>query len=189
MFSNQPRCGFCSHSMTSWPAFGYGRGLKRTAFTTLKMAVLAPIPSASVNTATKAKPGLLRNCRNAKRRSCARPTMSGSLSCSHKLCHSVRTQRAGPPLPHRKTLTKPVQSVTADAKGERNTPGEPMPTNVTIADHRMSGSEQATSVCTRQLGLRLDGTDSLSHRLLLPRLGYSSPTFYIGQRRFATVGK
>ncbi len=38
------------------------------AFTTLKIAVLAPMPSASVITATAAKPGLLRSWRRLKRK-------------------------------------------------------------------------------------------------------------------------
>src|SRR6185436_20689262 len=40
--------------------------------TTLKIAVLAPIPSASVSTATKVKPGLRASVRRPNRRSCAR---------------------------------------------------------------------------------------------------------------------
>src|SRR3954454_10666558 len=38
-------------------ASGYGRGLTRTPLTTLKIAVLAPIPSPSVRTATTEKSG------------------------------------------------------------------------------------------------------------------------------------
>src|SRR4029077_3631875 len=50
-------------------AFGYGRGRSRTALTILKIAVLAPIPSASVRTATKVNPGDLRSWRRANFRS------------------------------------------------------------------------------------------------------------------------
>jgi hypothetical protein len=42
-----------------------GKGFSNTAFTTEKIAVLAPIPKASVITVTVANPGLLRNWRNA----------------------------------------------------------------------------------------------------------------------------
>ena len=38
------------------------------AFTKLKIAVLAPIPSASVSTTTSTKPGLFRKCRTASLR-------------------------------------------------------------------------------------------------------------------------
>ena len=45
----------------SWSLYGYGRS--STAFTTLKIAVFAPIPNASVSAATAVKPGLLRSVR------------------------------------------------------------------------------------------------------------------------------
>ena len=48
---------------------GYGRGLIRTALRTLKTAVVAPIPRASVATAAMVKPGVLRNVRMVNRRS------------------------------------------------------------------------------------------------------------------------
>ncbi len=41
----------------------YGSGRSITAFTTLKIAVLAPMPSASVMRAVIANPGLLRRVR------------------------------------------------------------------------------------------------------------------------------
>src|SRR5437773_11047107 len=50
-------------------ASGYGSGRSRTALTMLKMAVLAPMPSASVRTATKVNPGDLRSWRRANFRS------------------------------------------------------------------------------------------------------------------------
>ena len=37
---------------------GYGSGCSSTPFTTLKIAVVAPMPSASVSTVTTKKPGL-----------------------------------------------------------------------------------------------------------------------------------
>ena len=49
---------------TSSSGAGNGSGFKRTALTTLKMAVFAPIPSASVSTATSVKPGCLISWRN-----------------------------------------------------------------------------------------------------------------------------
>src|SRR5947199_3401843 len=50
-------------------ASGYGSGRSRTAFTMLKIAVFAPIPSASVRTATRVNPGDLRTWRRANFRS------------------------------------------------------------------------------------------------------------------------
>src|SRR5436309_15546434 len=47
--------------------------------TILKIAVLAPIPSASVNAATEVNPKLLRNCRIPKRISCINPVIASFL--------------------------------------------------------------------------------------------------------------
>jgi len=44
---------------------GSGSGRSSSAFTTLKMAVFAPIPIASDKTATSANAGLFANIRNA----------------------------------------------------------------------------------------------------------------------------
>src|SRR5712671_3082663 len=44
-----------------------GMGLKNTAFTTVNIAVFAPMPSASVRTATAVKAGDLRMVRRVKR--------------------------------------------------------------------------------------------------------------------------
>src|SRR2546426_3154684 len=46
-----------------------GRGRMSRALTTLKIAVLAPMPSASVSTATAVKPGFFNNWRKANLRS------------------------------------------------------------------------------------------------------------------------
>src|SRR5215469_6683139 len=63
--------GDTSHGMTMCPASGYGRGFSKIAFTALKTAVLAPIPSASVRSATIVNPGAFRSTRTACRTSCA----------------------------------------------------------------------------------------------------------------------
>ena len=55
----------------------YGRLSSKTAFTTEKIAVFAPIPSASVRMATAANPGFFRSIRRPNRISCSR---SASLS-------------------------------------------------------------------------------------------------------------
>jgi hypothetical protein len=53
--------GFHSPRATSRPASGKGRGRSSTPFMKLKMAVFAPIPSASVSTATAEKPGFFKS--------------------------------------------------------------------------------------------------------------------------------
>src|SRR5437764_6120665 len=50
-------------------ASGYGSGRSKTALTMLKIAVFAPMPSASVRTATRVNPGALRSWRRANLRS------------------------------------------------------------------------------------------------------------------------
>jgi hypothetical protein len=57
------------HTSTSRSDCGYGSGRSKTASTTLKIAVLAPMPNASVSTVTTANPGLRNSVRIAKRRS------------------------------------------------------------------------------------------------------------------------
>ncbi len=47
--------------MTSRSGWSYGNGRKSTAFTTLKIAVFAPIPSANVRMATHANVGFFRS--------------------------------------------------------------------------------------------------------------------------------
>ena len=61
----QPRSTLLSQIRTSWSGSANGSGLSITALTTLKMAVLAPTPSASVRAATAVNPGLLRSARAA----------------------------------------------------------------------------------------------------------------------------
>src|SRR5205823_8931872 len=54
---------------TSRSGFLKGSGRSNTALTTLKIAVFAPMPSASVSTATAVKPGFFSNWRRANLRS------------------------------------------------------------------------------------------------------------------------
>ena len=61
----QPRSTLLSQILTSWPGFDNGNGRSITALTTLKIAVLAPTPRASVIAATSVNPGLLRSDRAA----------------------------------------------------------------------------------------------------------------------------
>jgi hypothetical protein len=54
-----------SQIITSCFASGYGSALNRIGFTALKIAVVAPIPRASVRTVTAVNPGLWRSQRAA----------------------------------------------------------------------------------------------------------------------------
>jgi hypothetical protein len=51
--------GECSYNITSSSAPGTGSGFRTTASSSEKIAVLAPMPSASVATAMNVKPGVL----------------------------------------------------------------------------------------------------------------------------------
>src|SRR5262249_48576811 len=55
--------------LTSCSACGYGNGSKSAASTTVKIAVVAPMPSAIVITAMKVNPGDFRSWRRANLRS------------------------------------------------------------------------------------------------------------------------
>src|ERR1043165_8607270 len=60
---------------------GNGSGFSRSALTALKMAVLAPMPRASVMTAMMLKPGRLKRFLTAYRTSLKRLSMIGSFYC------------------------------------------------------------------------------------------------------------
>jgi hypothetical protein len=64
--------GDLSHNTASRSGSGYGSGLRRSALTTLKIAVVAPMPIASDSTMTKVKPGVRRKVRSAYWISCWR---------------------------------------------------------------------------------------------------------------------
>src|SRR5215471_7758328 len=65
-----------SHSTVSRSGSGYGRGLSRSALTTLKTAVFAPIPIASDATITTVRPAVRLNVRRAYRRSCRKSVIA-----------------------------------------------------------------------------------------------------------------
>jgi hypothetical protein len=52
-----------SQTLTNASACANGKGSSITAFTTLKMVVVAPIPSAKISTTSAAKPGFVRRAR------------------------------------------------------------------------------------------------------------------------------
>src|SRR2546425_1147383 len=63
--SVKSRLGLTEAIRTSRSGSRYGRGCNNTALTTLKIAVFAPMPSASVSTATAVKPGFFNSSRKA----------------------------------------------------------------------------------------------------------------------------
>src|SRR5262249_42621577 len=65
-----------SHNTASLSGSGYGSGLSRSALTTLKTAVLAPIPIASDATITTVRPAVRLNVRRAYRRSCRKSVIA-----------------------------------------------------------------------------------------------------------------
>ena len=60
-----PSDGNCVVRYINCSGLGYPSGRRITPLTIEKIAVLAPMPSASVSSATAVKPGLLRSDRNA----------------------------------------------------------------------------------------------------------------------------
>src|SRR5438067_2391355 len=83
-------------------ASGYGRGRKSTESTTLKIAVQAPMPSASETTAAAVKAGRVRNMRAAYLRSCHKLFMTHASSsfvseCDHRIDfgRTLRRHEAG----------------------------------------------------------------------------------------------
>src|SRR3954464_15613568 len=68
-FETPGRFAFVSQITAMRSASRYGKRSRKTALTTVKMALFTPIPSARVRTATNVKPGDFRSCRKAKRKS------------------------------------------------------------------------------------------------------------------------
>src|SRR5580658_7795162 len=78
--------------LTSCCGWRYGKGRSNNALVTEKMAVLAPMASARVKTATRVKPGLRRSMRRPKRRSRRSVCMQG-LSNSEYAISQERRQK------------------------------------------------------------------------------------------------
>ena len=57
----------CSCILTSCSGWSNGNGRSSTSYTSVKIAVVAPIPTASVRTAVAINPGALASCRSARR--------------------------------------------------------------------------------------------------------------------------
>jgi hypothetical protein len=79
VFFGNPRRDASSHNITSRSGAANGSGLRSTALTRLKMAVFAPMPSASVNTAMTVNPGRFNSMRKPKRMSCHRIVIGSPL--------------------------------------------------------------------------------------------------------------
>jgi hypothetical protein len=94
-------CGFSTGSIRS-----------STWLNTVKIAVFAPMPKASVNTAVTVNPGARAICRNAYRTSCMIPFIASS-SCSR---YSARKAFTGSVPAARRAGIKPaMQAATASA--------------------------------------------------------------------------
>ena len=76
-----PGCG-ASQTRTIRSGWGNGRGLRSTASSTLNMATLAPIPSASTLTTTAVKPGARRSDASPYRRSLSEVSIHRKLRSS-----------------------------------------------------------------------------------------------------------
>ena len=75
-----------SYTPTSRPGSRYGSGWIKLASTNAKIATLAPIPSASINTAVQVNPGFLRSCLTAKCPSRMRFSIAGTPFLSRHAC-------------------------------------------------------------------------------------------------------
>src|SRR5690349_12025324 len=73
---SRPTARWSCHTATSRPASRYGSGRRSIALTTLKIAVFAPTPRATVRSTTAAKPGAARRRRSAYRTSGSMPNAS-----------------------------------------------------------------------------------------------------------------
>src|SRR6185295_4854502 len=80
-----------SHIITSRSGSLKGKGLISTALIRLKIELFAPIPNASVRTATTVKPGLFASVRQPYRKSCTNPFMkaSGSSDQDRRLTNRI----------------------------------------------------------------------------------------------------
>jgi hypothetical protein len=68
VFCAKPTNDASSHTIVKRSGWAYGSGRSNTASTKLKIAVFAPMPSASTATAMEKKPGLCRICRQVDRK-------------------------------------------------------------------------------------------------------------------------
>src|ERR1035437_6809519 len=94
-----------SQRTTSRLGSGYGSGLRRTAFRMLKIAVLAPMPRASVKRAAPEKPGFFRSERSTYRRSASRDMLNDTRAERRPLPHARIERREF--RPHRQS-TQPA---------------------------------------------------------------------------------
>src|SRR5262245_27664513 len=76
---SRPKLRNFSQTITSRSGWEYGRFLSKTVFTTLKIAVPAPIPRPRVTIATSVAPGLRRKALSPNLRSLAKLLIRGCL--------------------------------------------------------------------------------------------------------------
>jgi len=102
--------------MISRSAAGNGNGRIKTQFTTLKMAVLAPIPSARERIATAVNPGLLFSSRNANRMSLVAALQEAFLTRTYEEWEAMLLP-AGIPMGAINTIDQVVDHAQVRARG------------------------------------------------------------------------
>src|SRR5580700_11180239 len=112
MLSPPKGSGVLNVKMTNRSGSFTGGGRSRTAFTKLKIAVLAPIPSASERTATSVNPGDRRNPRRAYRI---------SASTKNRRYHSGFRGEPNLPVEFRR-LSKQTRMSSGELRRQRATP-------------------------------------------------------------------
>src|SRR5262249_11947835 len=160
---------------SSRPGSPYGSGCKRTAFTTLKIAEFAPMPSASVSTATVANPKFLRSSRAANRTSCRsadiRAVLPGVVSTMSRRGWASSVFRDQPPF-----LARPSPLWLAFACGQRYSRTFQFPSGgrLDVSQATFAGSPtradgedlRRSSRLERQIPLLIAGQDGVGQEFL-----------------------
>src|SRR4029450_4721852 len=87
-----------SHTIARRSGLGYGSGRSTTRSRTVKMAVVAPTPSASASTAAIVNPGVRRSRRQPKRRSWKNVSMPGLDGQDDRVVDALHAELGGIPL-------------------------------------------------------------------------------------------
>jgi hypothetical protein len=85
---------FACHTRTICSGRAYGSGSSSTPFTTVKIAVVAPMPNISVSSTTAVKPGVRRIERNANPTSCRSASHQSARFTSLSISWSISRQAA-----------------------------------------------------------------------------------------------
>src|SRR5262245_20907703 len=174
-------------AMARRSAAAKGSGSMSTALTTLKMAVLAPIPSASVSTATVVNPRCLASIRTPNRRSCQSMSVASAARDWPRRQQATCHAGAGAPRPGATSAAHP-----ACARPEPN--GRPCAL-VGLGIPEADGAVRATLACRngRRALLYLEGVlepGSIAHDLepdRVPDAEQVEPALEIGDREQAVA--